>query len=50
MLRLRGHKITKWAQLMLHYCAANFIPKISAAILHCGMTLKRPLSSDQHGG
>jgi hypothetical protein len=50
MLQLRGYKISKSAQLVLHCCAANFISKVSAAILHRGMTETRPLSNDQHGG
>jgi MoaA/NifB/PqqE/SkfB family radical SAM enzyme len=49
MLQLLGYKITKRCLLQLQYCVANFIPKISAAILHCGMT-QHGWNSDQHGG
>lgn len=37
MLQPLGYKITKMRLLRLQYYVPNFIPKISAAILHCGM-------------
>jgi hypothetical protein len=49
MLQLLGYKITKTCLLQLHYYAANFIPKVRSAILHCGMT-RHTWNSDQNGG